>query len=194
MSIWVGHGLRPEHRAPAAQLYWQAFGGKLGRVMGPEAKALRFIERVMSDRHVISAFDSTGQLVGVIGFRTHGGSFVGGDRSDLVAVYGRFGAAWRNACLAVLATDQEASVMIVDGLAVSSAARGAGVGAALIEALCIEARARGFRELRLDVVGENLRARALYERMGFQVQNRSTSRLTALIFGFHTAFVMARVL
>ncbi|MDD8023935.1 MAG: GNAT family N-acetyltransferase [Paracoccaceae bacterium] len=194
MSIWIGHGLRPEHRTAAALLYWQAFGGKLGRVMGPEPKALRFIERVMSERHVITAFDATGQLLGVIGYRTHGGSFVGGDRHDLAAVYGRVGAAWRNACLAVLASDQEARVMIVDGLAVSATARGMGVGAALIEALCREAQARGYRELRLDVVGENLRARALYERLGFQVQRRSDSRLTALIFGFHTAFVMARTL
>ncbi len=151
------HGVAPAQRMQAAQLYWQAFGPKLGRVMGPERAALTFIERVMSENHVISASDAAGNIVGVIGYRTRSGSFVGGTRGDLRAVYGRF-------------------------------------GAALIEALAREARSRGFAELRLDVVGENLRARALYERLGFRVTERSESRLTQAIFDFHTAFVMVRAL
>lgn len=38
----------PPHLKPeAARLYWQAFGGKLGRVLGPDALALRFLDRVI---------------------------------------------------------------------------------------------------------------------------------------------------
>ena len=188
------HGVAPAQRMQAAQLYWQAFGPKLGRVMGPERRALTFVERVMSENHVISASDAAGNIVGVIGYRTRSGSFVGGTRGDLRAVYGRFGAAWRALALGVLATALPPRAMIVDGLAVAEGWRGVGVGAALIEALAREARTRGFAELRLDVVGENLRARALYERLGFRVTERSESRLTQAIFDFHTAFVMVRAL
>lgn len=193
-GLMIRHGLPPGQRAAAARLYWQAFGAKLGRVMGPERKALAFIERVLCERHVISACDASGAVIGVIGYRTAQGSFVGGDRSDLVAVYGAAGALWRMACLSVLARDTEARALIVDGLAVAPEWRGAGIGAALIEALVVEAVTRGYRELRLDVVGENLRARALYERLGFAVARRRDSRMTRMFFEFQTAFVMIRPL
>lgn len=193
-GLSVRHGLPPGQRSAAARLYWQAFGAKLGRVMGPERKALAFIERVLDERHVISACDASGRVIGVIGYRTAQGSFVGGARADLVAIYGWMGAFWRMGCLGVLARDTETRALIVDGLAVAPDWRGAGVGAALIEALVVEATMRGYRELRLDVVGENLRARALYERMGFAVTRRRDSRLTRLFFEFQTAYVMIRPL
>lgn len=194
MRITLQHGLAPHHRLPAARLYWQAFGGKLGPVMGPERKALIFIERVMRADHVISAVDAEGRLLGVIGYRTQQGSFVGGSCEDLEAVYGRFGALWRRGALAVLAHDLAPGEMAVDGLAVAEPARGLGLGAALVEALCTEAVMRGFRLVRLDVVGENLRARALYDRLGFAVSGRADSWLTAAIFGFRSSFSMVREL
>ena len=46
-------GLPETLRPQAARLYWQAFGGKLGLVLGPEARALRFLERVIRGDHVI---------------------------------------------------------------------------------------------------------------------------------------------
>lgn len=188
----IRHGVDPEQRAQAARLYWQAFGGKLGMVMGPEPKAMAFIERVMAPDHVISASDAAGALLGVIGYRTARGSFVGGRMSDLVAVYGRFGAWWRGHALGVLAEDLEPGTIAVDGLAVAEGARGAGVGAALVEALSAEAAMRGFARLRLEVIGENLRARALYDRLGFEVTARCESRVKALIFGYRSSLTMVR--
>lgn len=188
----IRHGVAQGQRAQAARLYWQAFGGKLGAVMGPEPKAMEFIERVMSPDHVISASDEAGALLGVIGYRTARGSFVGGRMSDLIAVYGRFGAWWRGHALGVLAEDLEVGTITVDGLAVAEGARGAGVGAALVEALSREATMRGFVRLRLDVIGENLRARALYDRLGFEVVGRRESRLKALIFGYRSSITMVR--
>ena len=53
MRVTIRHGL-PEHLRPdAAALYWQAFGGKLGRVMGPNQRALRFLQRVIRADHAI---------------------------------------------------------------------------------------------------------------------------------------------
>jgi ribosomal protein S18 acetylase RimI-like enzyme len=44
------------------------------------------------------------------------------------------------------------------------------VGRALLEAALAEARRRGARKLSLRVLGDNERARALYERAGFEVE------------------------
>ena len=46
-SFCIERGLPDHLRAEAAALYWQAFGGKLGRVLGPEEAALRFLTRVI---------------------------------------------------------------------------------------------------------------------------------------------------
>ncbi|OCX66981.1 hypothetical protein BFP70_03385 [Thioclava sp. SK-1] len=176
----------------AARLYWLAFGSKLGRVLGPTAKALRFVDLAMTPTHAFSALDAQGRLIGIAGYRTAKASFVGGDRHDLLAIYGPFGAMWRMGCLSVLSRDTERRAMIADGISVRPEARGQGVGAALINALCGEAQRRGYDQLRLDVVGENLRAKSLYQRMGFEVVNRHDSLMTAALFDFRSSFVMVR--
>ena len=45
---------------------------------------------------------------------------------------------------------------------------GLGIGSALLRELLDEAERRGVRQTELDVVAENVRARALYEKMGFE--------------------------
>jgi ribosomal protein S18 acetylase RimI-like enzyme len=56
----------------------------------------------------------------------------------------------------------------IGGLGVVAPARRAGVGQALMDAVLDEARARGVREVRLEVIRENERAIPLYERLGFR--------------------------
>ena len=193
MKIVLQEGLEAAQRAQAARLYWQAFGGKLGRVMGPAPKALAFIERVIDPAHVIVATEAgSGVVLGVIGFRTPKGSFVGGGQGDLIAIYGRFGAFWRALALARLAKDLPEGAISVDGLVVAEPVRGLGLGGALLDALCRAAAARGFAVVRLEVVGENLRARALYDRLGFAVTGRADRLLTEVVFGYRTALAMER--
>ena len=42
--VLIRHGVATAQRAQAARLYWQAFGGKLSRVLGPEDKALAYLD------------------------------------------------------------------------------------------------------------------------------------------------------
>lgn len=185
-------GLRDEDRARAVALYWQAFGGKLGRVLGPEAKALTFIGRVLDPSHAISARDEAGRLLGVVGFKTHLGGLVGGEFSDMQAVYGLFGSIWRSALLTLLERDVDNERFLMDGIFVDAPARGMGVGTRLLDAITAEAAVRGYREVRLDVIDTNLRARALYERCGFRVVGRTSIGPLSYVFGFQSATTMVR--
>jgi ribosomal protein S18 acetylase RimI-like enzyme len=194
MTITLRHGL-PEHlRDDAARLYWQAFGGKLGRVMGPDRMALRFIHRVMRADHCIVALAPDGALLGLAGFKTPDSSFAGGTSDDLRVIYGRAGALWRSALLQLLANDVDNDRFLLDGLCVVDGAQGRGVGTALLEAICIEARSRGYGAVRLEVVDTNARARALYERTGFVTARTAPIGLLRLIFGFNAAHTMVRQL
>lgn len=190
--IDIRFGLTDDHRAEAAVLYWQAFGGKLGRVLGPEPMALRFLQRVMQADQCLTAIDMDGRLLGLAGFKTPEASFAGGSRDDLRAVYGRFGGFWRGLALQLLGRDVDTQRFLLDGLCVSDSARGQGLGTALLEAVVAEARRRGYPAVRLDVVDTNTRARALYERRGFVLDRTAGIGPLRLIFGFRAAHTMVR--
>lgn len=191
-AFTLHHGLPDGLRDQAVALYWQAFGAKLGRVMGPEAKALSYLSRVMRLENCIGAVDGQGRLLGLAGFKTEQGSFAGGTMTDLTEVYGQTGSLWRGMLLRGLSDEGDADLFLLDGLCVADWARGRGVGTALLDAICLEARARGYTAVRLDVIDGNNRARALYERTGFVVDR--TARIGALrhVFGFAATHVMVR--
>lgn len=71
-------------------------------------------------------------------------------------------------CLARIAVD-EAEVL---SIAVAGAARGQGLGRALLGACLEEAKARGAARMFLEVAADNPPALALYRRMGFETCGR----------------------
>ena len=194
MSITIHHGLPAHLRGDAARLYWQAFGGKLGRVLGPEPLAFRLLDRVMRADHAIIALSDTGALLGLVGFKSPNGAFAGGGYADLRNVYGMFGATWRAGLLWLLERDLDNDRFLMDGICVADTARGQGVGTALLDAICAEGRKRGYPSVRLDVIDTNARARALYERQGFKPTRTAQIGLLRLVFGFSAATTMVRSL
>lgn len=173
-------------------MYWTAFGQKLGRVMGPERRAVAFIEGVLDPTHAMSARAQDGRLLGVVGFKSYESALVGGTWRDIARSYGWFGSTWRIAVLALLERDTDNDRFLMDGIFVSETARGMGVGTALLNAICAEAKARGYTEVRLDVVDSNTRARALYEREGFVAGTVHRLGPLKFIFGFEAATSMVR--
>jgi ribosomal protein S18 acetylase RimI-like enzyme len=194
MGITVQLGLPAHLRADAVRLYWQAFGGKLGRVLGPERLAFALLDRVMRADHAIVALSDTGALLGVVGFKSPQGAFVGGGFADLWAIYGSFGTLWRAGFLWLLERDLDNDRFLMDGICVDDGARGQGVGTALLDAICAEGRKRGYPSVRLDVIDANPRARALYERQGFVPSRTSGIGPLQLIFGFSKTTTMVRSL
>jgi len=188
----IQHGIRPEHKTRAALLYWQAFGAKLGHVMGPEAKGLAYVQRVLDSDHAISAYDASGALLGVAGFKTAKGALVGGTFRDLVAIYGPFSATWRAMLLTLIERDTENERFLMDGIFVAASARGQGVGTALLDAVVAEGGKRGYTSVRLDVIDSNPRARALYERHGFKPVKTQQMGVLRHIFNFTSATTMVR--
>ena len=183
----------PHHcREEAAALYWEAFGEKLGFVLGPKYRALMFINSVLRADHGICALDDNDRLLGVVGFKTVDGALVGGAFHDLRRVYGWVGATVRIAMLSALESDTENRRFLMDGLFVAHEARGQGVGTALLDAVTAEAKRRGYTQVRLDVIDTNTRAKALYRQEGFTEIKTRRIGLLRHIFGFRASTAMVR--
>lgn len=188
----IERGFHDTDRPEVARLYWEAFGPKLGRTLGPTDKALRFVAAALSPDHAVCARAADGRILGVAGFKTHRGALVEGHWRLMAGVYGPLGAAWRLGLLSVLIRDTENARFLMDGLFVAPEARGQGVGTALLHAISAEAAARGYGEVRLDVVEGNARARALYEREGFRAVGDQPMGWLARVYGFRSATTMVR--
>lgn len=188
----IAPGFSEADRPLVAALYWEAFRDKLGRAMGPSERALAFFEATLSPDHALCARDHDGRIVGVAGFKTAGGALVAGGYRDMARVYGRLGAAWRLALLSALMHDTDNRRFLMDGIFVAPEMRGRGVGTELLRAFAREAAARGYREVRLDVIEGNDRARALYEREGYRAVATHSIGLLRHVFGFRAAITMVR--
>lgn len=191
-DIFISPGFPEDQRLVAARLFWQAFSGKLGKVLAPEEKALRLVERILNPDFAISAIDREGRLLGLAGYKTRDGALVGGSLADMTAVYGTFGGLWRGLLLEVLERRIEPDCLLMDGIFVAESARGRGIGGTLLKAIGEEARQRSLTRVRLDVIDTNPRAKALYERSGFKAVGEEKTGVLELLFGFSSATRMEK--
>lgn len=187
--IRVERGFPGADRPIAARLFWEAFKGKLSLPMGPEAKALAFIEGQLRPQFSFSAYDGD-RLVGLVGFKSDEGGLLGGDYRDMAAVYGYVGAIWRSVILSMFERKLEDGHLLLDGIFVARSARGKGVGTLLLAAIEDFARFELRTEIRLDVIDTNPKAKALYERKGYVASGQVKSRLLKPILGFSSATTM----
>lgn len=177
----------------AAQLYWQAFGGKLGKVLAPEDKALALIEKVINPACAMCVVSDDGELLGVAGFKTlEDGGFIEGIFKDMREVYGLPTAIWRAIFLSLLYRKAERGTFQLDGIFVRDTARGMGVGGTLLAAVDEETQRRGLQRIKLDVIDTNPRARALYERKGFVATKVTHLGPLKYVFGFNSATTMVK--
>lgn len=131
----IEQGLSEIHREVACGLFWEAFRQKLSPVMKPEDKARAFLIKVIRSDHAISAVAQDGRLLGVAGFKTLQGAFVGGKLTDMCAVYGGWGGLWCGVLLDILERDLEDKTLLMDGIFVDPGARGQGIGSSLLDAV-----------------------------------------------------------
>lgn len=190
ISYEIRQGFEAGQSTKIARLFWQAFKGKLFFALGPEEKALGFLKSVVNADYAFSAVDADGEVLGVAGFKTKAGAFIGGGMTDLFRTYGVLGAIWRAAVLILLERPVEDAILLMDGIFVSDGARGQGVGSALLNAIKNEAKVRDCSKVRLDVIDSNPRARALYERQGFIAGETVDIGLLKSLFGFQKVTTM----
>ncbi|MEU1018450.1 GNAT family N-acetyltransferase [Streptomyces sp. NPDC005898] len=189
--VTVRRGIPEGAERRAAELYWDAFGRKLGPALNPPDKAVPFLAaHLNADRAVCAILD--GQLVGLAGYQLGGRALTGGSAAAVLRTYGHLRGLRRLVLLALFERHPAPGQLVMDGIAVDPDIRGRGVGSLLIEEVAAVAAEQGCRKIRLDVIDTNPRARALYERRGFTaVRTEHTPWLLGLM-GFGAVTTMHR--
>jgi GNAT superfamily N-acetyltransferase len=191
----IEHALPDRFRADAARLYFAAFWPKLSRILGRDnidRVAELAAPRLRADR-AITAHDGA-TLLGIAGFKSDGAGLVDLTLADLRQIYGFWGGIWRGVALSLLGRSESRDELLMDGICVTEAARGRGVGTLLLDAVEATARTRGATHIRMDVIDTNPRARDLYLRRGFVPVRSVRLGPLASLFGFSAATEMHKTL
>lgn len=190
----ISVGFSSSEREAVAMLFWQAFGEKLGVVLGPKSRALDYLGRCLSPKFVLVARNDLGFPVGIAGFQTKDGGFSAGTGADLAAVYGAFGAFWRGIALRGLHDNLVGAPFTLDGLSVAPTQQGRGIGTALLSAVEALATAQGHREIRLEIARVNTAAARFYERNGYRRIGPARPGWSHFLFPGIAADVLAKTL
>ncbi|MGW1767118.1 GNAT family N-acetyltransferase [Streptomyces sp. NPDC002073] len=176
-----------------AELYWEAFGRKLGAALGPAPAGRAFIAAHLHRDRAVTAIEG-GRIVGVAGFRVGGYGLTGGTAGDVLRAYGVPRGLLRLPLLALLERTPTAGQLVMDGIAVDPGCRGSGIGGRLLAEVYAVAAAHGCTEVRLDVIDVNPRARALYERQGFKAGRTEQTPWLRRLMGFGAVTTMHRAI
>ncbi len=190
MTLEIRHGLPPEQERDAAILYWEAFERKLGALLGPAPRAISFFAETLNHDAVFAAIDGD-TLLGIAAVKTGNHGFSTARFSDLLRHYGPT-ALFRLIPLAMIERRAPDGILQMDGICVSEKARGRGIGRALFAALFDYAKREGYRGVTLDVIDENPRAKALYEKLGFVAIGVEQTSLLRPLLKFRSATKMIK--
>lgn len=179
-------------RAETADLYLEAFWPKFAPILRHDrARAVQLFAPTLRRDRAIVAVDGD-RLLGLAGFKDKDGAFFDAELSDLQRAYGWLGGLWRGLAFSLFERKPKPDELLMDGIAVRAAARGTGVGTALLEAIEAHARDSGKTTIRLDVVDTNPKARRLYERVGFKPIRTERLGVMRPIFGFAASTEMRK--
>jgi len=183
-----------------ADIYQQAFGHKFSGALWNQSDQRKVILASLDLRCGIVAvqkvdpkesLDQPAKVLGVVGFQHNQTSLTGklGFRSLLNEV-GLIKGLWAAVVFSLFERKAEKGQLVLDGIAVTTAARGKGVGTKLLKKMIQFAKENDYQTIRLDVIGDNEGAMRLYQRIGFQIQKTESFAFLRPIIGFSSSSEM----
>lgn len=162
-------GFDEANRRRAAVIYAQAFKGKLYNIFGDIDTIENLFTSGLNPNYCLAAYNESGLLIGLVGFHVGEHSLIDISLGDIIKQLGLFNGIYR-ALLAYFVFERSADSpkqLLMDGIAVDANYRGQGIATALFDALIDYAHSHDYQSIKLDVIDENSKAKALYLRLGF---------------------------
>jgi ribosomal protein S18 acetylase RimI-like enzyme len=190
VSIELQWGLPARLRLPAATLIYDTFNSKFRYTLGPRGKGIRFIANSFRAEYGLVAF-SKGEFVGLAGARNNEGELIDIRLSSLVKTYHIRTPLSFFIGFPFWFEKRSPSVLTVSNIAVKDTSRAQGIGTQILQEFIRYGTAQGYQMLQLEVINSNVRAKALYHRLGFRITNYSSIPLPwSHLLGFTGTYEM----
>jgi len=174
----------------AAELYDEAFGKKFALAVPDKAKRIALLEKCFISEFAITAY-SEGKLVGLAGFKTNSGSLTGRmNFYSIIRELGVFSGLWAALVFSFYERKPQKGQLLMDGIAVSSNCRGSGIGGTLLDEIIKFGIEGGYKEIRLDVIDTNPKAKKLYARKKFVERHTDKFPYLTWFLGFSASTTM----
>jgi len=184
VTIELQWGIPKGQYRRVARIIYDAFEHKLRFTLGPREKAIAFITSRINDKYLLVALKD-GKIIGVAGARTTEGELVEIKLIPWLRAYHFRALRSLVVALPFLFDQKRKGVFELNYLSVTDEARGHGVGTRIVKEFIKYAKSKGFLSVLLEVVDENVRAKALYKRLGFKtVKHEKVSRPWSVLLGF----------
>jgi len=183
-------GIPEQYRETAVELYEEAFGKKLGVAIKNKRRRLSLLSSTLILKYAIGAF-SDKKLIGIAGIQTPEGSLTSGiGYGDLLSQLGFLRANWAALIFSLYERKPAPMELVMDGISVHSLGRGKGIGTKLLTEIIKLGENEGYRQIRLDVIDINPKAKKLYERVGFEVIKTESYPYLKGLLGFSGSSTM----
>jgi len=151
----------------AIEIYYCAFRKKIRALIKSKEKALAIYKKSLNtDRILFALLDE--KVVGIVGLHYDNKNFIEVKYKDLREYFNPVLSYFIYFIYRKYLPKLKNDVLRIDSLAVDENTRGQGIGTALIKKVFEFAKDKGFKEVTLEVVDTNPKAKKLYERMGFK--------------------------
>ena len=181
-GAWITDGIEPQHVEDALRIVHEAFARKLRHGFRDADDLVRLFHDSVERTNCHSAVVD-GRCLGLLTFAVTGREFY---RLRAAALFSRF-SPWRALRMLfnglLLIHTPAPDEYYVESISVAPAARGSGLGAALMRRAEEQAVAMGKRRMSLNVIGENEGAIRLYERLGYRITRTQRGSLVRLATG-----------
>lgn len=188
-ELSIDEGFTEDERAQVVELYLEAFGRKLRPAFADDKTCRKALLATMrQDRFIVARRGE--KLLGICGFHQAGIGSIDFKWASLRGSISMLQFLRAILVLSIISTSERHGVFTLDGIAVHDSARGQGVGTALLRAAAAKARLAKARAVKLSVIDNNPRARALYEREGFRQVAKGSIGPLSKFYGFREYITM----
>ena len=194
-TVEIVEGVAPEHVNDALRVLYEAFARKFRIGFRNDDDFIRIFKGSVDRDSSLSAIVD-GRLSGILAYKTRESNFYEVKTYPLLTTFWppKTARVIFNLCILKLGDSTARDEFKVDSIAVDSASRGLGTGTALMMKAEEKARSLGKTNMSLHVVGENMGAIRLYQRLGYTITRTERGFMVRLAVGSDEIHTMEKPL
>ena len=190
LNIEIADSINKNQRIRAIEILYDAFEQKIRALIKSKEKALAIYNKSLKNDQVFYAL-LDGNVVGLIGLQYKNKTFLEFKYRDLRKYFNPLQSYFIYRIYKLTSPKIKDDVLRIDSIAVDKSFRNLGIGTQLINKVFEFAKNKGFKEVILEVINTNPKAKGLYERIGFKEKKIVRYYFLTRSAGFSSEYIMS---